>query len=154
MPTRLIYLVSTKFQPRSMWQIWAPSIPTLPHQIWGLNLFNKGRMMESYQAKTLTTLNQSQNIQEQGPKWRRWLTFCKKIKLYQTGYTARKCSVLCASFPKLHCGLSPIFLHFWNPHDVSFQFKHWFQILLTRGWEIKVFFLTGQFGLQTARLNV
>jgi len=54
--------------------------------------------MEYYQAKTLTMLNQSQNVQEQRPKWRRWLTFCEKMKLQQTGYTARKCPVLCTSF--------------------------------------------------------
>jgi len=69
--------------------------------------------MESYLAKTMTMKNQVQLFQEQGPKWRRWLTFCKKIKPQQTGYTARKYPVLCTSFLKLHCGWSPIFLHFY-----------------------------------------
>jgi len=54
--------------------------------------------MESYQTKTLIMMNQSQNVQEQGPKWRRWLTFCKKIKLHQTAYTATKCPVLYTLF--------------------------------------------------------
>ena len=31
----------------------SPFYPTLPHQIWGSNLFNKGRMMESYLDKAL-----------------------------------------------------------------------------------------------------
>jgi len=36
--------------------------------------------MESYQAKTLFMIKQVQNVQEQGPKFKRWLTFCKKHK--------------------------------------------------------------------------
>jgi len=41
--------------------------------------------MESYLAQTLTMMKQVQLVQEQGPKWRRWLTFCKKAKQHQTG---------------------------------------------------------------------
>jgi len=111
--------VIMRFLPPSTWQIWAPSIQTPPHQIWGSNLFNKGRMMKSYQAKTLTMHNQVQLIQEQGPEWIRWLTFCKKTKQHETA--ARKCPVLCTWFLRLHCGLSLIFLYFWDPHDVNFH---------------------------------
>ena len=35
--------------------------------------------------------------------------------------TTRLCPVLCTWVLKLHCGLSPIFLHFWNPHDIYFH---------------------------------
>jgi len=41
--------------------------------------------MESYLAKTFTKMKQVQLVQEQGPKWRRWLIFCKKFKLAQMG---------------------------------------------------------------------
>ena len=77
--------------------------------------------MESYLAKTLTMMKQVQLVQEQGPKPRRWLIFCKKFKLVQMGLPARISPVLCTWFLKLHCGLRLIFLHFWDPYDVNFQ---------------------------------
>jgi len=52
-------------------------------------------MMESYQAKTLVMINQVQNIQEEGAKSRKWLSFCKKHKLMQMGLKQLLNLVLC-----------------------------------------------------------
>jgi len=69
-----------------MWQIWAPSIQTTPTQIWGSNLFNKGRIIESYLAKAKFMFNQVQNVQEQGPKCKGWLTFLLETQIEPYGF--------------------------------------------------------------------